>query len=397
MSVTGGYPLFVDDLIHHAAFFGIDEALRHWSQRKGDAARQYALQRQIEFLSQSSGEVLIALSVANRALRIVEISGIAGLTDDDAEAGIRELLRWRMVNQVKEDDSESPVFRMNNNTSRLVQQTFRGDGRVKTFSVAFKALTGERVPEVKKIAIAKIVGRTKELARSDFEAAIGHLTESMTGELADSPDLYGVLGWLYSRQHSDRCATLAQEAFKRSHQLGANRIDTYYHWASLERRLAETMIEERLEEGISDDTIADQWKNCESIAEMGVERCGPSQPLCYLAGYGASREAKARNRANNFSYAQGAYTRSVDWFRRALDAPVADVEVYPKGAIYRGLTLAYEGLGDEEELLRTLRLWHASSGSDYYFEMEFRRLRQNHASLRTVPEFSHLRGYVPIG
>ena len=128
-SVTNAYPLFVDDLIRYAAFVGIDNALKHWSQRKGDAARQYALKRQIEYLGHSSGEVLIALSVANRALRIVEISEIAGLTDDDAEAGIDELLRWRMVNHVWEDDSSSPVFRMNNNTSRLVQQTFRDDSR----------------------------------------------------------------------------------------------------------------------------------------------------------------------------------------------------------------------------------------------------------------------------
>ena len=147
----------MDDLIHHAAFVGIDEALRDWSQRKGDAARQYALQKQIKFLSQSSGEVLIALSVANRALRLVEISGIAGLTDDDAEAGVSALLQWRMVNQVKENDGESPAFRMNTNTSRLVQQTFKGDGRIKTFAAAFKTLTGERVPEAKRNAIAKIV------------------------------------------------------------------------------------------------------------------------------------------------------------------------------------------------------------------------------------------------
>ena len=63
-SVTGGYPLFVDDLIRHASFFGIDRAMGDWGQRKGDAARQYALQRQVEYLSISScSDVLIALSV----------------------------------------------------------------------------------------------------------------------------------------------------------------------------------------------------------------------------------------------------------------------------------------------------------------------------------------------
>ena len=391
-SVTGGYPLFVDDLIHHAAFIGIDTALRDWSQRKGDAARQYALQRQIEYLSHSSGEVLIALSVANRGLRIVEISAVAGLTDDDAQAGIEELLRWRMVNQVKEDDSESPVFRMNNNTSRLVQQTFRDDRRIRTFTGAFRALRGERVPEAKKIAIAKIVSRTMELIRStSSQAAEEHLVGSMIGELADSPDLFGVLGRLRSeRQPLTEHAQSARDAFERSDKLGSSKVDTYYHWAVFERRLAELMIANATDINIAENAIADQWKNCEDVALKGVERCGPSQVLFYFAGYGASREAKARNLAQSFVYAEGAYSRSIDWFDKALAAPVSDIAPIARGLIYRGMTLAYEGLGDEEGLRRTLKLWYASSGSEYHFERECRRLLQKYPTLRNVPEFGAL-------
>ena len=145
-SVTGGYPLFVDDLIHHAALVGIDDAMSLWSQKQGDAAREYALRRQVEYLGHGCGDVLIALSVANRALIPQEISNIAGLTDEDSEAGLRELLRWRLVNQVTEDDQASPAYRMNNNTGRLVKQTFKDDNRPKTYAAAFRALTGERVP-----------------------------------------------------------------------------------------------------------------------------------------------------------------------------------------------------------------------------------------------------------
>ena len=132
--VTSGYPLFVSDLVHHAALVGIDKAMRDWSQKKGDAAREYALRRQIEYLGRASGDVLIALSVANRALVPAEISDITGFTDADSEAGLRALLQWRMVSQVAEDESSSPAYRMNSNTSRLVQQTFREDGRSKTYA-----------------------------------------------------------------------------------------------------------------------------------------------------------------------------------------------------------------------------------------------------------------------
>ncbi len=320
MSVTNGYPLFVDDLIHHAGLVGVDIALQDWGQRRGDAAREYALRRQVEYLGHSSGEVLIALSIANRALIPVEISNIAGLTDADVETGLRALLTWRMVNQATIDGSPSPAYRMNANTSRLVHQTYRDDNRLKTFSTSFSALSGERVPEAKKFAIGKVINRTKEVFRNDsFASAKDYLRESMTGELADSPDLYGVLGWLYSSQQPlESYYESATEAFKRSHALGSSKVDTYYHWSTMEKNVAESMIEIAQEIGLTNDSIAQQWKSCEAVAELGVRRCGISQLLCYWAGYAASREAKAREYARNFTYAQGAYARSKDWLTQVL-------------------------------------------------------------------------------
>ena len=387
-SVTGGYPLFVGDLIHHAAFFGIDQAVRDWTQKKGDEARQYALRRQIEYLSNSSGssgDVLIALSAANKALKIVELSAIAGLTDDDSEAGIKELLTWRMVNQVIEEDSATPAFRMNNNTSRLVRQTFRNDERMKTFSDASKALSGARVPEAKRAAIAKVIAQTKVLLRDgNFEAAKDHLLESMTGELANSADLTGVLGWLYSRQPLEDHVSLARDAFERSHRLGSSKVDTYYHWASLERRIAENMV---IHSDAKENDIAAQWKKSEDVALVGIDRCGSSQILYYLAGYGASREAKAKHRAKSFTYSEAAYERSIGWYTKALAGPVSDVATIPVGAIYRGMTLAYEGIKDFEKLQKTLTLWRDTSERDNYFDMECRRLVRLYPQHITSPEF----------
>ena len=384
-SVTSGYPLFVDDLIHHAALVGIDQALKDWSQKTGDAARQYALRRQIEYLSHSTGEVLIALSVANQALRIAAISDIAGLTQDDAEAGIRELQRWRMVNQVKEDDSDAPVYRMNNNTKRLVQQTFKEDGRIRTYSAVFKTISGERVPEAKKHAIGRIVSGVKERARSSSDSAEKFLHDNMTGELMDAPDLHGVLGWLYSNQRPlEEYAERAREAFHKAHKLGSIKVDTYYHWGVMEQRIAELMIDNSYTLNTPENAIGDQWKQSEQVAERGLERCGPSQPLYCLAGYAASREAKSLGRARRFNYSTGAFSRAEDWYNRALVAPVSDVATYRKGTIYRGLALAYEGLEDEDRLRQILKSWGAFSGSDPSFQSECRRLLQRFKNLNDL-------------
>ena len=115
------------------------------------------------------------------------------------------------------------------------------------------------------------------------------------------------------------------------------------------------------QEQLEGDEAAEQWKECEKIAEMGIGRCGTSQLLCYWAGYAASREAKARERAQGFTQAQGGYARSRDRFRKALIAPVSDAAPVAREAIYRGLTLALEGLGEADELQRTLLEWGESS------------------------------------
>ena len=385
-SVTDGYPLFVDDLIRHAAIIGVDSAMEDWSQKRGDAAREYALRRQITHLGRSCGDVLIALSVANRPLLPVEVSNIAGLTDSDAEAGLRVLRDWKMVNQVTEDDSSSPAYRMNANTIRLVQQTFRDDNRLRTAKTAFNALTGERVPEMKRRAIGQIIAKVTQLELNEgFESAKEYLNDSMTGELTDSPDLYGVLGRLYSKQSVDQYGESARQAFDRSHRLGSSKVDTFYHWLTMEKNIAEAMITQAQEGSISNDTVAEQWKEVERVAEIGINRCGASQVLCYWAGYAASREAKSRDRARQFAYAQGAYGRSMDRFNQALEAPMSDVSGVNKGQIYRGLTLACEGLGDEDQLRSTLAQWHSFSGSDWYFETEFRRLLQKYPTLQTDP------------
>ncbi|MDE0102094.1 MAG: hypothetical protein OXN89_06925 [Bryobacterales bacterium] len=381
--VTGGYPLFVADFIRHSAFVGVRTALKDWGQKKGDAARQYALQRQIEYLSHSTAEVLIALAVARQGLNAEQIGEVAGLTDDDAATGIGELLRWRMANQVTTDD-DRPVFRMNGNTIRLVEQTFKGDWRLGTYATAFKTLTGERVPEAKRAAIGRVVDRAKRLSKDSFEEAERCLQDAMKGELRDSADLAGVLGWLYSNQTPFH-APKAREAFEKSHRFGSTKVDTYYHWAEMERKLGEelTEIAQHGQVGeVPEETVIEQWKYCEDVALKGLDRCGASQPLFYLAGYAASRVAKASARANKFTYAESAWERAIEDFRNALSAPFSELVSVSKSVIYRGLTLAHEGTGNQKELGRSLKSWHAVAGSSPNFQGDCRRLLSKFPNLR---------------
>ncbi len=65
-SVTDAFPLFVDDLLRHARLGGLENAIGDWSQRRGDAAREYALRRQLSALGEAARRALIGVAVANR-------------------------------------------------------------------------------------------------------------------------------------------------------------------------------------------------------------------------------------------------------------------------------------------------------------------------------------------
>jgi hypothetical protein len=378
-SVTGGFPLFVDDLLRYAKLTGIKVALEDWSQRKGDAAREYALRRQLENLGAASSDVLIGLSVSDRPLTTLELATVAGMTDDDTEHAVKALLNWRLINRVSNADENRPGFAMNLNTRRLVQRTYRSEPRMEGYQAKLKALRSARAPAGRAAAVASAIGIARSLViRGDVHAAVALLRERMTGELSESAELYGALGWVYSRLPGE-FRDEARQAFEKAYELGNTMEDTYFHWASMERDHAEEIFRK-----VPDSELLDAWRACARIAERGMKVVGHTRALCQLAGYAHSREAKTLEHLNEFMQAHGAYAEAAQLLKRALTAPVSAVKDVPREVIYRGLALAYEGTGDEAALAKVLTDWAEVAGNDDAFTREYARLTQRFPHLVEV-------------
>jgi len=376
-SVTGGFPLFVDDLLRYARLSGIDDAIGAWSQRKGDAAREYALRRQLEQLGETSKDVLIALSVSDGPLTTLELGTLAGVTDDDADHAVRSLLDWRLVTRVPERGETRPAFAMNSNTARLVQRTYGNEPRMDGFKSRFKALRSAKIPAARSAAISSAIGVARSLViRGDVSTAIEEIRGRMIGDLEDSPDLLGALGWAYSRLPGEYLED-ARRTFERAYELGNTKEDTYFHWASMERDQAESAVGR-----IPERELLEAWRRCIRAAERGVRVCGSTRALCQLAGYAHTRAAKTLERLNEFMQAQGAYAEAADWLRRALVAPASAVKDVPRGLIFRGLALTQEGAGDLPALQDTLAEWAQAAGADDVFRREYARLRQRFPGLQ---------------
>ena len=159
----------------------------------------------------------------------------------------------------------------------------------------------------------------------------------MTGELADAPDMHGALGWIYAQEPSH--SELARASFHAAHRLGTRKVDPYFHWTEMERRIAEQKVG-----GIPDRELLDLWQRATEVTEKGLGRCGDVDTLCSLSGYLKRREARTHERLNEFAPAQG--------------APASRYQ------IYRGLSLAYAGLSDAEGLVRSINNWKSVARRD---------------------------------
>lgn len=365
-SVTSGFPLFIDDLLRYARMEGIKRALEDWGQRKGDAAREYALRRQLEQLGPAAQNALIALSVANRPLTVLEISDLIGATQGDAHNAIEKLLSWRLTDRLPQAE-ERPAFTVNLNTKRLVLTTYSTDERLESYRAQLRVLGSTRVPAARQATIAMAIGGARALVmRGDIERAISVLHEDMTGELSESPELFGALGWAYSRV-PEKYEDEARQAFERAYELGATREDTYLHWADLEVRAAGSSVAR-----IPDSQLLERWRKAAHVAETGLKVSGVTKGLCLLAGYSRSREAKTLQRLNEFTKAERASAKAVGHLRRGLAAPQSSARDVSPDNLYRSLVISLEGLGDHEAIASVREEWESVSraGASRFFETQ---------------------------
>jgi tetratricopeptide (TPR) repeat protein len=376
-SVTDGFPLFIDDLLRYARLTDLDESLSAWSQRKGDAARQYALRRQVEQLGGIPKRVLLALSESDRPMPLIEIATIAGVSDDDTEQAVKSLLDWRLATDVGGDGRERAHFTTNNNTARLVEKTYGSEPEMEGVRSRLKGRRKAAGAGAERTAISSAIGLAQSLAaRGDVSGAIQSLKEEMIGDLADSPELHSVLGWAYKRLPDNEKAIAA---FERAYELGDTKEDTYYHWASVEAEAAESAIGRR-----PDVEVRAGWARSVEVAELGVKVCGRTSELCRLAGYARTREAKSLEHLREFSEARRASAEGAAWMERALEAKDPAGRAPSRATLYRGLALAQEGAEDWDGLKATLIRWRRlSSAPDRDLERLSRKVAKE--SQATVP------------
>ena len=307
---------------------------------------------------------------------------ISGYTDDDVQYAIRDLIGWRLLMQLENDDAGRPTFSCNRNTRRLVQKTYGRDPLYAAYQSTFRTLTGSAMPQRLREEVGRAINNAKySVLRGDYDGAAEELRATMTGELANNSDLHGALGWALSRKHTEDSITQARYAFQRAHELGSRKEDTYFQWATLEREVADRSLGQ-----VSDADLLDRWRAAARVVELGVERCGETPSLCQVAAYLRTREGKTLERLREFTSAEACYQQAVEWAKRAIATPTGSSRTINRASSYRTLVIALEGLDNPDDTVQALTEWRSIVGDgDPDWQTERDRLARLPAYREIVP------------
>jgi tetratricopeptide (TPR) repeat protein len=228
--MTDGSPLYIEDLLRLAHFYSLEHALDQWSGRRGDAAREYSLRRELEKLSEDAGSVLGVLAYSDAAVSLQECAAVLGLTDDKADTAMGELRNWNLLVRPGLVE-EIPRYTCSRNLGKLMRRTLEGTDQEQRIRNGLKGLRGVVVGSSR---VRKYIQQAVALKRrGNQDEAEATLLEGLR-DVPNSGELHAMLGWLYSRWLPSCRVVDAEENFERAEKLGSWGRDLYAHWADME-------------------------------------------------------------------------------------------------------------------------------------------------------------------
>lgn len=301
--VTEGNPLFIEDLLRYM-ITGVpaDTAIRDWRDRKGQRAREYALGREVDFLSASARNVLLAASLDPRPSSREELRIVTGLHEDTLDRAIRDLQNLFLMASPRLIENEMRL-EVDNNTRSLVLAVVAPrypDDQARLRAAREQALErssskSRRGPAGDYVRQAIMLGRGGRHDEAELTLLAG------LEKFPEDPVLIGQLGVVYKTWRPVARLTDAREKFKRAYELGSTDPSLFWNWIELERR-------------------EEQWGAALRAAEKAHERVPNDQYSTYQSGYVKWRAAQSLRRRLDSSAAD-VLADAIRTLRRAIVSP----------------------------------------------------------------------------
>jgi hypothetical protein len=236
VEATEASPLYLEELLRAISVAGsVDETIASWKRRGGEAAREYALGRELELLGVEAKETLVAASLSGSPVSVDELRRVTGRSTHVIEAAIGELRRLFLVSQPRLIDGVERLA-LEMNTRRLVHDWARRSlpDATDRFSKSWQAIVRRSKGSARQDpAVTGLVRRATALAESgDLKRAEDVLLTALPGYGHDA-SLHAHLGILYATWAPIR-VTDARHHFERAEDLGPSEPAMYRTWVRLE-------------------------------------------------------------------------------------------------------------------------------------------------------------------
>ena len=366
-----GSPLFIQDLLRLCKIGERpSSAIRQWRDR-GESARRYALEREIDILTPPAKKALITCALLGTA-SLSEIQICAGLSSVICSDAVSELQNLFLIPSPSFIEDENR-FQLEINTRELVLQVYQNTEEARQIKNAIDARKGFDSIS-RRNAIGLYISQAISLVRVDKHTEAEETLLKARNAHPEHPDLCGVLGWVYKNWKPEPRYTDARIQFIRAYELHSSKEEMYKHWSEMEQK-------QRYFSASAD------------AAEKGIELVKNPTQLPLMAG--VSRSRLARNLYDQIQYDR-AKQEAEKAMRHLNSLTTDDANHGSLQRVFRARALNYELLADinrsqnmegaETHFLRLLsdllERWGAECPGDPLLPLEQGRIREKFSSLR---------------
>jgi hypothetical protein len=343
LKATDGSPLYIEDLLRVCCTgMNVDNAIRYWKEGGGgDTAREFALKRELNYLTKPAQNILLACCIKQQASTHEELCVATGLSDKDVVKAMEELHRYYLIPKPSFIDAVL-VFDVNSNIRMLVLDIMKESDTYRRIDFAIKALGGEL--ELSTRLRAEIGAYVRycaaQMRLGSFDKAESKLKDEALIKYPNHPDLLAQLGLVYAKWKTPSHLSEARQSFNKAAEFKCKKWFMYSEWWRME-------IWER------------QWSLAAEAAMKGLKILPDDWQLKYLEGYARSR--LGRELMAGFSTSKG--KDELIKAQKLLEAAVIPVEKLVTGefqvhsSLIRALVLNCEAIGDQTKLATYLLQW----------------------------------------
>jgi tetratricopeptide (TPR) repeat protein len=339
---TDGSPLYMDDLLRLAKILDVNQAISIWTEKGGDEARKYALQREVEKLSLDGRKVLVAAAVQDEPISFAELKDILEFSEERLLSALIELQTLFLFPKAPAVEGEQR-YQINLNTKKLVRFVEGSNEFYARIENRGKALAG-KLPTLQHGLVASLIRQAMLRFNAGQHGEAETILMGAIEKYPNAADLHGVLGFMYRRMGRVADATAHFEA---AYKLKSKNPETYLHWMKME-------ISEK------------EWSKAISVADRALKLVPDAYEIVERKVYALRQAGFDLHRGLHSEKAAKMWIEAVEEIDKSIKSP----ETLPAGAralnasMYYTIVVCLDMLNQFRERNRWLERWDREHPDD---------------------------------